>query len=326
MEELSGYSLDLPALYYGMLRIRRIEEAIAKRYVEQEMRCPVHLCIGEEAVAVGVCHALTPQDVVFGNHRSHGHFLAKGGCLNRMMAEIYGKASGCCGGRGGSMHLIDQEAGFLGAVPIVGGTVPLAVGAAWAAQLRRENRVAVVFFGDGCFEEGVLHESMNFAALKKLPVLFVCENNRLSVYTRIEERQPDRPIHAIAAAHGLGVWCGDGNDVETVARQAGSAVALARQGEGPQFLEFMTDRWLGHVGPDFDDDLGYRPNECQADRLQRCPLKRAGATLERQFGWKAEKFAALEALIQEEVAQAWRFVRESPNPNPQTRGDFSYAE
>ena len=165
------------SLYRAMLRIRRVEEAIAERYAAQEMRCPVHLSIGQEAVAAGVCAALMQQDGVFSNHRAHAHYLAKGGDLTAMLAEIYGKAEGCCKGIGGSMHMIDLSAGFMGAVPIVGATVPLAVGAAWAARLRGEDRVIAVFFGDGTFEEGAVYESINFAVLHSLPVLFVCENN-----------------------------------------------------------------------------------------------------------------------------------------------------
>ena len=204
------------ALFYSMLRIRRVEEAIADRYSEQEMRCPMHLCIGQEAIAAGVCAALEGADMVFSNHRAHGHYLAKGGSLDSMMAELYGRSTGCCGGRGGSMHLIDLNVGFMGATPIVGGTVPLAAGAAWKAQLRSTGQVVTVFFGDGCFEEGVVHETMNFAALHKLPILFVCENNQFSVYTRWEDRQAARPIFKIAQAHGLEARAGNGNDVEEV--------------------------------------------------------------------------------------------------------------
>src|SRR4030067_2409186 len=147
-----------PVLLRSMLRIRRIEEAIADRYAEQEMPWPMHLCIGQEAIAVGVCAALSKGDVVFSNHRAHGHYLAKGGNLNAMVAELYGHSTGCCGGRGGSMHLIDLDAGFMGSTPIVGGTVPLAVGAAWAARLQGQDRLGVAFFGDGCFGEGGVHE------------------------------------------------------------------------------------------------------------------------------------------------------------------------
>ena len=318
--------LDLSALYRCMLRIRRVEEAFAQRYAEQEMRCPMHLCIGEEAIAAGVCAPLTSEDSVFGNHRSHGHYLAKGGDLNGMVAELYGKSTGCCGGRGGSMHLIDIKAGFLGAVPIVGATIPLAVGAAWAAKIRKTDQVSVVFFGDGCFEEGVMHESMNFSALKQLPVIFVCENNGMSCFTPLNIRQPDRPIHGIAAAHGWRVHTGDGNNVQTVVNRADEAITRARRGEGPQFLEFQTNRWMGHVGHTPDDALGYRPNETAEYRQNRCPLKRTQTDLELQLGWGKQDFDRLEQSIHAEIEEAFRFAVDSPSPHPQTRADYTYAE
>ena len=177
-------------LYYQMLRIRMVEEAIADLYAQQDMRCPIHLCIGQEAVAVGVCAALAADDYVLSGHRSHGHYLAKGGNLPAMLAEFYGKVTGCCQGKGGSMHLVDLAAGFLGAVPIVGSTMPIAVGTALASVMRGESRVTAVFFGEGATEEGVFHESLNFAALQKLPVVFVCENNLYSVYSPLAVRQP----------------------------------------------------------------------------------------------------------------------------------------
>ena len=251
-------NIDTYALFYSMLRIRRIEEALAERYAEQEMRCPMHLCIGQEGVAVGVCSAMLQDDVVFSNHRAHGHYLAKGGSLNAMVAELYGRATGCCDGRGGSMHLIDLDAGFMGATPIVGGTVPLAVGSAWASWLKGERRVSAVFFGDGCFEQGVVYESLNFAALHKLPIVFVCENNDFSVYTRITERQPDRPIYQLAQAQGINACMGDGNDVEEVFSLSKSAFERAREGDGPQFIELSTYRWREHCGPNYDNNIGYR--------------------------------------------------------------------
>jgi TPP-dependent pyruvate/acetoin dehydrogenase alpha subunit len=259
---------------YSMLRIRRIEEALAKRYAEQEMRCPMHLCIGQEAIAVGVGSALSVGDKMYSNHRAHGHYLAKGGSLKAMIAELYGRASGCCGGRGGSMHMIDLDVGFMGATPIVGGTVPLAVGSAWATKLQKKTDVTVIFLGDGCFEEGVVHESLNFAALHHLPVLFVCENNDFSVYTRINDRQPDRSIHQIAAAHGIKTGCGDGNDVELVFNLTNKALGDLRVGNGPWFLEFSAYRWREHCGPDYDDHLHYRTIEEIEGGKADCPIER----------------------------------------------------
>lgn len=263
--------MDLKVLYQQMLRIRRIEEAIAVRYAEQQMRCPTHLCIGEEAIAVGVCAHLGHHDKVFSNHRGHGHYLAKGGDLTALIAELYGFAEGCCGGRGGSMHLSDLAAGFIASTPIVGGTVPVAAGYAWGEKLQHSVNLVTIFFGDGCFEEGVLHETMNYAVLRQLPLLMICENNQYSVMTPLSERQPQREIYKIAAAHGLNAATGDGNDVETVSELAQKAVANIRAGHGPQFLELHTHRWPEHCGPNEDDDLGYRqPGELEAWK-QRCP-------------------------------------------------------
>lgn len=270
----------IESLYRAMLRIRRVEEAIAERYAAQEMRCPVHLSIGQEAVAAGVCAALARQDGVFSNHRAHAHYLAKGGALTAMLAEIYGRAEGCCKGIGGSMHMIDLAAGFLGAVPIVGATVPLAVGAAWAARLRGEDKVIAVFFGDGTFEEGAVYESINFAALHSLPVLFVCENNLYACYTRLSTRQPDRSIHAVAAACGCKAMTVDGNDALAVFDAANSAVADLRAGSHPVFLECPTYRWLEHCGPNSDDDLNYRPQAEVEKWKASCPVNRLATMLD----------------------------------------------
>ncbi|NOS76784.1 MAG: thiamine pyrophosphate-dependent dehydrogenase E1 component subunit alpha [Nitrospira sp.] len=316
---------DQTALFRSMLRVRRIEEALADRYAEQEMRCPMHLCIGQEAIAVGVCAALSSHDVVFGNHRAHGHYLARGGNLNAMIAELYGRVTGCCGGRGGSMHLIDLGVGFMGATPIVGGTVPLAVGSAWAAALMGEPRVSVVFFGDGCFEEGVVHESLNFAALHKLPVVFVCENNEFSVYTRLTERQPDRPIYRVAEAHGVAACAGDGNDVEAVLSIAQAAVAKARQGEGPQFIELKTYRWREHCGPSFDDDLNYRSKPEIESGLKDCPIAKLLTRLKHGNVIASSEVSRFEAEIREEIKEAFQFALASATPSPKAAEERLYA-
>jgi pyruvate dehydrogenase E1 component alpha subunit len=301
-------------LYRSMLRIRRTEEALATRYREQQMRCPMHLCIGQEAVAAGVCHVLRKTDRVFSNHRAHGHYLAKGGDLRRMLAELYGRENGCCAGRGGSMHLIDLDAGFLGSTPIVGGTVPLAVGTAWSAQLRGEAHVTVVFFGDGCFEEGVLHESMNFAALHALPIVFVCENNDYSVYTPLRERQPMRSIAGVARAHGLTVAEIDGNDVTAVQAVASDAVAAARVGQGPQFIEASLYRWLEHCGPDDDSHLGYRSAQDIAHGRSQCPLAKLQVQLTRAGVLDSHASAVLEDDIGHEIDAAFSYAIKSPYP------------
>jgi len=198
-------------LLHSMVRIRLVEEAIAASYAGQQMRCPVHLSIGQEAVAAGVGAALRPEDQAMSGHRSHAHYLAKGGDLNAMIAEIYGKDTGCCRGRGGSMHLVDPAAGFMGAVPIVGSTIPIAVGLAFANRLLKRDRVTAAFFGEGATEEGVFHESANFASLHRLPIVFVCENNLYSVYSPMSVRQPaHREVFQLAAGHGIVAHQGDG--------------------------------------------------------------------------------------------------------------------
>ena len=307
-------AMDRLDLFRQMLRIRRVEEALAERYAEQEMRCPMHLCIGQEAAAVGVVSALAEDDRVFSGHRAHGHYLAKGGDLTAMIAELYGRAGGCSKGRGGSMHLIDTDAGFMGSTAIVGGTVPVAVGAAWASQLRGEGRVVCLFFGDGCFEQGVMHESMNFAALHRLPILFVCENNHYAVYTPLEERQPARPIHAIASAHGLHAQELDGNRLPDVRTAADEAVHRARAGDGPQFLELHTWRWREHCGPDIDDHLGYRAPEAQADWLARCPIEHEAARLYSLGLLDDIGRQHIENAIQHEIERAFDDALRAPLP------------
>jgi pyruvate dehydrogenase E1 component alpha subunit len=305
----------MQSLLYSMLRIRMVEEEIAERYADQQMRCPTHLCIGQEAVCVGVGAALQLDDKVYSNHRAHGHYLAKGGDLPRMIAELYGRATGCCSGRGGSMHLIDLAAGFMGATPIVGGTVPLATGTAWAQKLTGRPEVAVAFFGDGCFEEGVVHECLNFAALHRLPLVFVCENNNFSVYTALRDRQPDRPLNKVAAAHGWGVFHRDGNDVVEVLNATETAVHRARNGEGPQFLEFAVYRWREHCGPNFDDELGYRGREEIDSGIASCPIRRLADTLRDRGAFDDAVEAAMRAEIGREITAAFDFALGSPLPS-----------
>ncbi len=279
------------------MRIRRIEESIASRYSEQKMRCPVHLSIGQEAIAVGVCEHLNHEDYAVSGHRAHAHYLAKGGSLKRMMAEIYGKVDGCCHGRGGSMHLVDLSCGFLGSTPIVGGSIPIGVGAAFGASLKGEKRVTVIFFGEGATEEGVFVECLNFATLKRLSILFVCENNLYSVYSPLAVRQSSaRHRPALARAHGMLAIEGDGNDVDEVAKLAGEAIHYIREGKGPIFIELSTYRFREHCGPNIDP---YQPKEEVVHWQQREPLH--GIEMSNEF--------------EEEIAGAFEFAEKSPFPH-----------
>jgi len=303
------------AMYLDMLRIRLIEEGIANLYPEQEMRCPVHLCIGQEAIPVGVCSTLKNEDIVMGNHRSHGHYLAKGGNLKSMMAEIYGKATGCSKGKGGSMHLIDLSVNFLGTTPIVASIIPIAVGTAFAAYLKNEKRVTAIFLGRAATEEGVFAESLNFAALKKLPVVFISEDNFFSVYTPLSERQPkERENSEIAKAFGIPSAKGNGNDIEAVYNFSKKAVRHAREGKGPYFLEFETYRWREHCGPYFDNDLPYRSENDYLDWKKKCPIKNFENLLIKEKILKKNQVLEIRESILKEFDEAVNFAKSSPLP------------
>lgn len=313
------------SLYRAMLRIRLIEEEIAKRYSEQEMRCPVHLSIGQEATAVGACAALRANDQIITSHRGHGHYLAKGGDLKAMLAEIYGRVTGCCGGRGGSMHLFDDRVGVLASVPIVSSFIPLGTGAAMSYVYRGEDRVCIVFLGDGATEEGVFHESANFAALKKLPVIFFVENNMYSCYTGLADRQPDRPLTDLARAHGMPAEQIDGNDVLAVYSATEKAAARARSGLGPTLLVADTYRWREHCGPNYDNDIGYRSTDEFESWRARCPVETSAGHL-RQAGQLSDAGQAeMVKSIEAEIAAAFTFATQSPFPKPETASQRVYA-
>ncbi|MBX7199337.1 MAG: thiamine pyrophosphate-dependent dehydrogenase E1 component subunit alpha [Rhodospirillaceae bacterium] len=318
-------SNDLRALFRDVLRIRMVEEAIAERYAEQEMRCPVHLSIGQEAAAVGVCAALDKDDLVVSGHRSHAHYLAKGGDLKKMIAELYGRATGCTGGRGGSMHLVDPACGFQCALPIVGGSIPIGVGLALALKQAQRPQVVGIFVGDATIEEGVFHESANFAAVHRLPVVFVCENNLYSVYTHLSDRQPDRPLADLARGHGMPVWRGDGNDLGQVLAQSREAVAHARAGQGPVFLEFTTYRWREHCGPNYDNHIGYRTEEEFQSWVPKDPMAQLAAKLRAAGQLTAADEERLRGELAAEIAAAFAFAKASPYPDAATAGDKIYA-
>lgn len=304
----------LISLFFKMLRIRLIEESIARLYHEKGFRCPVHLCVGQEAIAAGVCENLLKSDYVMSSHRSHGHYLAKGGNLQRMFAEMAGKVTGCCQGKGGSMHLVDVDAGFLGSTAIISGTIPVAVGTAFASKLKKENNVTVVFFGDSAVEEGAFHESINFAVLHKLPIVFICENNLYSVYSRRNLRQPDREIYTMAKGHGINAYKGDGNDAVGVYSLTKELVDNARIGGGPAFVEFSTYRWLEHCGPNYDNELGYRDLEEVKAWKEKCPIKRLKNMLLEQEMLTEEMILTMTNTIAHEIERAVAFADESPFP------------
>jgi len=262
-----------------MIEIRCAEEKIGLEFGRAVIKCPCHLVIGQEAPAVGVAEHIVKGDRVFGAHRSHAHFLALGGDLHRLLAEVLGKETGCSRGMGGSMHLIDLDHNFFGSVPIVGATVPIATGAALAAKMDKSGAVAVSYLGDGATEEGVFHESLNFASVFKLPVVYVVENNLFSSHLHISLRQPFDSICRFAEANGVSWQRVDGNDIVAMAAAAGSAIAEARAGRGPRLIEAVTYRWRGHVGHREDNDVGVQRKEGLADWKKRDPIGRLAAAM-----------------------------------------------
>ena len=249
-------------IYRALYRIRRVEEEVAAVYPTDKIKSPVHLSIGQEAVSVGVCEALRGDDVVFGSYRSHALYLAKGGDLRKMIAELYGKVDGCAKGKGGSMHLIDASARVMGASAVVGTTIPQAVGFAYAVKLQRKDSVVVSVFGDGAVDEGVFHESLNFAALKSLPIIFVCENNFYAIHTHQLKRQKLANICERARVHGMPAEQISDNDVMRIYENVKRSAEKLRSGEsGPVFFECLTYRLKEHVGPNEDFKLGYRGRE-----------------------------------------------------------------
>ena len=316
-------------LYEQMLFIRLVEEEMASRYgapgQPQEMRCPVHLSIGQEAAAVGTCAAMTHEDHAYSTHRCHAHYLAKGGALDRMLGEIYGKQTGCLGGRGGSMHLMDMRVGMQASIPIVSSVIPLAVGAALAMKMDGKPHLTAVFFGDGAMEEGAWHEAANFARLRQLPVLFICENNLYSVYTPLHLRQPDGALARFARAHELPMWEADGMDVEASYEATQAAVASIRAGNGPALVLLDTYRFREHCGPNDDDHLGYRASGELEQWHQRDPLERQEARLIARGDLTREMVEALKTRLTAEIAAGFEQARAAPLPTPDTAFDYVYA-
>ena len=301
-------------------RIRLFEGQVQRLAGSGEIPGFPHLSTGQEAVAVGVCAHLTSADVLFTSHRGHGHVLAKGSDLEATFAEILGRATGLCRGRGGSMHLVDAAHGVLGATGVVGGNLALAAGAAWAAQARGERTVSVVFFGDGATGAGAFHETINLASLWKLPVLFVCENNGYAEFTSREEHSKVAHVSAFAAPYAMPAETIDGNDLRVVHAAAGAAIEALRRGEGPRLLECMTYRMAGHyVG----DAQRYRSKEELAAMMEKCPIERLRRHLVEQ-GVDAAELEAIGAAARAEVEQAVERARAAPRPDPATVLDGVY--
>lgn len=296
--------------YRSLYRIRRVEEEIAGIYPTDKIKSPVHLSIGQEAVSAGVCAALRHDDVVFGTYRGHAMYLAKGGDLKKMIAELYGKGTGCAKGKGGSMHIIDAESGVMGTSAIVGTTIPISVGYAYGLKYKGLDSIVAIFFGDGAVDEGAFHESMNFAALKRLPILFVCENNFYAIHSHHLSRHHSNNIWERAKDYGMPSYRIEDSDIFKIYEFTKGHVKKMRNGEsGPIFLECITSRWKEHVGPNEDFHLGYRCKDEMGYWMENDPIKKA------RFLLNSKIASQIESEIEQEIKEAFQFAEASPFPD-----------
>jgi pyruvate dehydrogenase E1 component alpha subunit len=312
-------------MYYRMKLIRRFEEAAEEMYKRGNLPGFIHFYIGQEASAVGVCTALRPDDYITSTHRGHGHLIAKGGRVDLLMAELAGKVTGYCRGKGGTMHAADVSLGILGANGIVGGGLGIATGSALAAKKRKSGQVAVCFFGDGASNQGLLHEVMNMAALWKIPVIYVCEYNGFGEYSRCEEVTADAPIYKRAEGFGIPAQQVDGNDVLAMHQAASEAVLRARSGGGPSFIESRTYRLRGHHVGDVGELRRYRKNSEVEERWQNEPIGRFRRYLVDKAGWSEAEVDAIDQQVEDEIASAVQFANQSPTPERHEAWEHVYA-
>lgn len=311
------------ALYESMMLIRRCEEQLNEAFAKNLFPGYIHSYLGQEACAVGVCSALRPDDSIVSTHRGRGHYLAKGMALKPMVAEMFGKATGIGGGRGGEMHAADPEHGILGGNGIVGGGLPYAAGAAYSSVLDGADRVTVCFFGEGASNQGSFHETLNVAAAWKLPLILVCENNLYAEMTPFSETVGETDVAKRAAGYGIPGAIVDGNDVLAVREAALAAVSRARAGEGPTLLELKTYRWGGHFQ---GDPRKYRTREEETEWVRRCPVATFRRLMEETGAFAAADVDAIDARLSEAVAEAIRDALESPDPEPQDALLHVYAQ
>lgn len=302
-------------LLFSMKRIRMVEETIAARYQEGKMRCPTHLSIGQEAVAAMAGMLLADGDLAVSSHRAHAHYLGVGGNLKAMIAELYGKESGCSSGKGGSMHLVDWNAGFAGSTAIVANTIPVGVGIALAMKIRGSSGICCIFLGDGAVEQGVFYESVNFVALHNLPVIFLCENNFYSVYSPLSVRQPEgRRIHELVCAIGVKGIYDSGIDIEALYTTLNVAFEQVRSAKRPVFIEVETYRWREHCGPNYDDDLGYRSSQEIRYWKDNDILNQFQGRLLTDNILTGKDIAGMDERINKEISEAFHYAEDSPFP------------
>jgi pyruvate dehydrogenase E1 component alpha subunit len=316
-----NFSKELPPasllnIYSTMVRIRRFEEIVGDLVEEGKILCPCHLYIGQEGIAAGVCAALTDDDWVFSTHRSHGHYIAKGGDIRSMMAELHGKETGCSGGHGGSMHIGAPHIGLPGSSAIVAGSISLAVGAGLAFKLQGKNNISVAFFGDGATNEGGFYESLNFSALYNLPVIFICENNLYSTHLSIDQCLANPNIVEIPKVFRIKSVRIEGNNVFDVYNSTRRGIQLIRDGKGPVFIEAMTYRWRGHVGPSDDIDKGLRSQAELEFWMKKCPIKHIEQTLMKKGILTNRVKNSIKENIEQEIREAIKYSDSSAYPDP----------
>jgi TPP-dependent pyruvate/acetoin dehydrogenase alpha subunit len=305
-----------------MFLIRAFDEKVDELYAEGALHGTAHFYVGQEAVAVGIIAALEEGDVITGTHRGHGHAVAFGLDLDRMAAELLGKASGYCHGKGGSMHIADVEAGMLGANGIVGGSMGIACGAAWAFKQRKQDHVAVCFFGDGAVQEGIFNETLNMAAIWKLPVIFVCENNQYAMSLSVKKGFATERISDRAAGYGMAGVSVDGMELDEVHQAASEAVERARGGEGPTLIEAVTYRYLGHSKSDANL---YRTRDEIKSWREHDPTQRFAARLEEEDTLESEEWREIDQEAKERIEQAFEKAAQEPEPEPESALEDVYA-
>jgi len=313
-------------MLYEMIRMREVELRISSEYSKEEMRCPIHLSVGQEAIPVAISNNLKKRDKVLSAHRSHFHYLAKGGSLKMMISELYGKDTGCARGLGGSMHLIDIDANVVAAVPIVGSTLPIGAGVAWSQKLKKNKNVTVIYFGDGATEEGVFQESLDFASLFNLRILFVCENNFFSVYSNIKKRQhARRSIINIASSHGVKSLKINGNDCESIFDKSKKIIKQMRSDSRPFLIQLDTYRHLEHCGPNFDDNLEYRDTKEVVKWLKKDPINSMMNKMKKENLITNRDISFFKKRIDKELDNAFDFAKKSKFPSKNLLTKYVYS-
>ena len=303
-------------LYRKMIEIRLFEEKIQDLYARGSIPGSVHLYIGQEAIAAGVCAHLRKEDYITSTHRGHGHLIAKGADLRYMMAELFGRKTGYCKGKGGSMHMADFDLGILGSNGIAGGGIPIAAGAGLSSKMRGTDQVTICFFGDGASNNGTFHEGLNFASVHRLPVVFICENNLYGISVSQKQHQAIEDISIRSVAYNMPGITIDGNDVSAVYQTSGEAIQRARAGEGPTLVECKTYRWRGHYEGDPNQGRRYRTLEEIQAWMKKCPIKRFAATLVKEKVLNKKKMMDIRKEVEKKIEEAVAFANQSPFPDP----------